>query len=110
VTENPPRHAAIPHRAETLKVLRLMGKFAPILMLGKHPDDYGTRWTLHGEAVEPAIAKYLMREGYIAENGITEMGARTLMLTASGAEFRADGLRWWQSLRWLEKLKTILRG
>ena len=100
----------IPNRAETLKVLRLMGDYQPMLMLGCEPDGYGTRWTLDGSEVSPAIATYLMKSGYIAEAGATEMGARKLALTEAGTQFRTDGLLWWAGLGVLDKLKITLLG
>ena len=50
----------IPSRAETLKVLRLMGDYDHLLMLTGSEDGYGTRWTLGGQQVQPGIARYLM--------------------------------------------------
>ena len=100
----------IPIRAETLKVLRFMGKFAPILMLGDDPDGYGTRWTIDGHPVQPAIARYLMESELVADSGATELGARKLALTESGIEFRKDGLLWWNGLSLLQKLQVLIRG
>ncbi|MCK9380452.1 MAG: hypothetical protein M0P95_05220 [Sulfuritalea sp.] len=100
----------IPIRAETLKVLRLMGNYAPILMLGDDAEGYGTRWTIDGQPVQPAIATYLMQSGYIADSGTTELGARKLALTESGAEFRKAGLLWWNGLSLLQKLNILIRG
>lgn len=100
----------IPNRAETLKVLRLMGNYAPILMLAGDEDGYGARWTLHGQQVQPAIARYLMKTGFIADSGRTEMGARQLGLTPRGAKFREDGVAWWASLNIFQKLKIMLLG
>lgn len=100
----------IPNRAETLKVLRLMGEHAPILMLTGSEDGYGTRWTLHGMQVQPAIARYLMDAGFIAESGRTEFGARKLVLTETGTRFRGVGVRWWSGLGVLQKLKVMLFG
>lgn len=105
-----PAKTPIPRRAETLKVLRLMGNFAPILMLGNDPDGYGTRWIIDGQPVQPAIATYLMQSGYVADSGATELGARKLALTESGAEFRKDGLLWWNGLNLLQKLQVLIRG
>lgn len=101
---------AIPHRAETLQVLRLMGNFQPMLMLAGDPDGYGTRWLIHGQQVQPAIASYLMRAGFVAESGTTDFGARKLALTRDGARFRESGLRWWSSLSLLERLEARLFG
>ena len=78
---------SIPNRVETLRVLRLMGDCDPILMLVGSDDGYGTRWTLGGQQVQPAIARYLMDAGYVAENGKTQFGARRLALTADGRDF-----------------------
>jgi hypothetical protein len=100
----------IPNRAETLKVLRLMGDYQPMLMLGGEADGYGARWTLDGQEVPPAIAGYLMNTGYIVEAGKTEMGARKLALTEAGAQFRTDGLLWWSGLGILGKLKITILG
>jgi hypothetical protein len=102
--------SSIPERAETLKVLVLMGNYAPIMMLGDDPDGFGTRWTLHGQQVQPVIAQYLMRARYIAENGETEMGAKTLALTAAGIEFRTAGELWWKELSLLQRLKVRIFG
>ncbi|HMV54250.1 MAG TPA: hypothetical protein PLX20_12440 [Rhodocyclaceae bacterium] len=101
---------SIPNRADTLRVLRLMGERAPILMLSGSEDGYGTRWTLHGQQVQPAIARYLMESGFLAESGRTEFGARTLALTDTGARFRDEGTRWWVGLGALQKLRVTLFG
>ncbi len=100
----------IPHRGETLKVLRLMRDGEPILMLGSGKDDFGTRWTLSGQEVLPAIATYLMEAGFLAAAGKTGLGATRLILTDAGTRFRENGLRWWHELGWLEKLKITLFG
>lgn len=100
----------IPNRADTLRVLRLMGKREPILMLPGDADGYGTRWTLCGQQVQPAIAHYLMAEGFVAESGKTEYGARVLGLTPAGLRFRDDGSRWWAGLNVLQKLKAMIFG
>ena len=100
----------IPSRAETLKVLRLMGNYEPILMLTGSDDGYGTRWTLGGQQVQPAIARYLMESGFVAEEGKTQFGARKLALTADGVRFRENGVRWWDSLSFLQKLKVTIFG
>ena len=81
----------IPNRVETLRVLRLMGDYEPLLMLAGSDDGYGTRWTLGGQQVQPAIARYLMETGFVAEEGKTQFGARTLALTADGVRFRERG-------------------
>lgn len=100
----------IPVRAETLKVLRLMGDHAPILMLGGASGGYGARWTIDGHPVEPAIARYLMESDLVAVSGMTEMGARKLALTESGIEFRKEGLLWWAGLSLLQKIKVLMLG
>lgn len=100
----------IPRRAETLQVLRLMGQYEPILMLCGDDDGYGTRWTLAGQQVQPAIARYLMEAGFIADTGATEFGARKLALTASGIHFRENGVRWWSGLKFFQKLKVMVFG
>ncbi|TRZ56452.1 MAG: hypothetical protein D4S02_15580 [Rhodocyclaceae bacterium] len=87
-----------------------MGNHEPMLMLVGDADGYGTRWTLDGQQVEPAIASYLMKEGFIAEKGSTELGARKLGLTASGTQFCHEGIAWWSSLGILRKLKIVLLG
>lgn len=101
---------AIPRRAETLQVLRLISDFEPLLMLTGADDGYGSRWTLAGQQVQPAIARYLMEAGFVAEIGKTEFGARKLGLTVSGNDLRERGIRWWASLGWLDKLKVTLLG
>ena len=100
----------IPNRVETLRVLRLMGDYEPLLMLAGSDDGYGTRWTLGGQQVQPAIARYLMEAGFIAENGKTQFGARRLALTADGVRFRERGMAWWASLSFVEKLKVTVLG
>lgn len=105
-----PENARIPARAETLKVLRLMGDYRPILMLRGDSDGYGARWTMDGQQIQPAIATWLMKSGFIADVGATEMGARKLALTESGARFRSEGLAWWAGLGLLEKLKILILG
>jgi predicted alpha/beta-hydrolase family hydrolase len=110
VDADAPASARIPGRVETLKVLRLMGDYRPLLMLRGDADGYGTRWTIDGQQVEPAIATYLMKSGYIVDSGATEMGARKLTLTEAGIRFRSDGLAWWAGLGLLEKLKIAVFG
>ena len=100
----------IPSRAETIKVLRLMGDYAPILMLAGDKDGYGARWTIDGHPVEPAIARYLMESDLVVDSGATELGVRKLVLTAAGVEFRKNGLRWWDSLNLFQKLGIMIRG
>lgn len=102
--------APIPNRAETLQVLRLMGQFEPILMLSGDDEGYGSRWTIAGQQVQPAIARFLMDSRFIAEVGKTELGARKLALTDSGREFREKGLNWWAELSFLQKLKITVLG
>lgn len=105
-----PVRTDIPSRAETLKVLRLMGTHAPIMMLRGEDDGFGCRWTLHGMQVQPAIAGWLMEQGYLADAGATEMGARRLTLTPTGIEFRRQGLDWWAGLGIFGRLKVMLFG
>lgn len=100
----------IPSRAQTLKVLRLMGDFEPIMQLSGDADGYGSRWTLHGQEVQPAIVRYLIQAGFIADSGATELGVRKLTLTVAGNQFRESGKRWWASLNLLEKLKITVFG
>ena len=100
----------IPDRAQTLKVLTLMGDYAPVLMLRGDDDGFGTRWTLHGQQVQPAIAQYLIQSGYLVVAGATEMGATKMVLSESGVEFRQSGLRWWTGLSFLQRLKIRLLG
>lgn len=104
------RQTPIPSRAETLKVLWLMGDYAPILMLGREADGYGTRWTIDGHPIEPAIARYLMQSSFVTDAGATEFGARKLALTEAGAQFRKAGVRWWSALSFSQKLKVLIRG
>lgn len=103
-------HNPIPSRAETLKVLRLMGDYAPILMLAGDKDGYGARWTIDGHPVQPAIARYLMESDLVVDAGVTELGIRKLALTAAGVQFRKDGLLWWKGLGLLQKLKVMIGG
>lgn len=101
----------IPARAQTLKVLRYMGRWRePMLMLPGDDDGFGTRWTLSGQQIPPAIASYLMREGLIVETGQTELGARELTLTAAGWRVRDSGITWWSRLSLAEKLRVIFFG
>lgn len=99
----------IPGRFEILELMRLMGRFAPVMMLG-NDHGCGTRWTLHGHEVQPGIARYLMEQGYLAESGSTEFGARMLALTDAGLRFRDEGIAWWNSLGIFEKLKVRVFG
>src|SRR5574343_673110 len=100
--------AAIPQRAETLQVLRLISEFEPILMLTGDDEGYGSRWTISGQQVQPAIARYLMESGFVAEIGQTEFGARKLALTVSGNQFREKGLSWWSGLSLIQKIRVTL--
>lgn len=100
----------VPNRAQTLDVLRHMGAYRPILMLPGYSDGYGTRWMIDGQQIPPGIAKYLMGAGYVADTGETETGARRLMLTDSGKRLRTNGIRWWQSLGFLERLRVRFFG
>jgi hypothetical protein len=102
--------SAVPSRAETLQILRLMGDFEPILMLTGDEEGYGSRWTLSGQQVQPAIARFLMESGFIADSGKTEFGAIKLALTEKGSEFRKKGLAWWGDLNFLQKLWITLVG
>lgn len=99
----------IPHRAETLQVLRFIAR-EPMLMLTGDDEGYGSRWTLGGQQIQPAIARYLMESGFIAETGRTEFGARELTLTPSGDLFREKGLHWWASLSLFQKIRVTLLG
>jgi len=99
----------IPHRAETLQILRMVVS-EPILMLTGDDEGYGSRWTLGGQQIQPAIARYLMESGFIAETGRTEFGARKLVLTPSGDRFREKGLNWWAGLSLLQKIRVTLFG
>lgn len=102
--------ASIPQRAETLQVLRLISDYEPMLMLSGDEEGYGSRWTLSGQQVQPAIARYLMESGFVAEIGKTEFGAIKLALTERGNTFRTKGLAWWAELNFLQKLKVTLFG
>jgi hypothetical protein len=102
--------ASIPQRAETLQILRLMGNYEPMLMLSGDDEGYGSRWTVAGQQVQPAIARYLMESGFVAEIGKTEFGARKLALTETGSQLREKGLSWWADLSLLQKLKVTLFG
>lgn len=103
-------NSSIPNRAETLQVLRLMGGHGPMLMLSGSADGFGARWSLDGNPVQPAIARWLMQEGFIADTGATELGARILELTAAGVEFRRKGLLWWTGLGRFARLKVVIFG
>ena len=105
-----PSTTQIPNRAQTLDVLRLMGAHRPLLMLPAADDGYGTRWVIDGQQVQPGIAKFLMESGFLADHGVTEFGARTLVLTDDGQRFRENGVLWWTSLSILERLKVTFLG
>jgi hypothetical protein len=100
----------IPDRAETLKVLWLMGDYAPILMLSGDEDGFGARWSIDGHPVHPAIARFLTQSSFIVDSGTTELGAKKLALTEAGAQFRKAGMLWWSGLTFLEKLKIMVIG
>jgi hypothetical protein len=100
----------IPFRADVLKVIRVLGQGKPMLMLPGDGRGYGARWTLSGQEIPPAIACYLMDEGFIAEHGQTEFGAKRLVLTASGDEFLREGNAWWSGLTVFQKLRATLFG
>ena len=51
-----------------------------------------------------------MESGFVAEIGKTEFGARKLVLTETGSDFRERGMRWWAELNFLQKLKITLFG
>jgi hypothetical protein len=100
----------IPNRFDTLTLLRRLGSPPPLLMLPCAADGYGARWLLDGQQVSPAIAKYLMHEGLLGDVGATELGARKLVLTTAGVQFRERGMRWWSALGPLQKLGVMIRG
>jgi hypothetical protein len=100
----------IPRRAETLQVLRLIAQHEPILMLRGADDGYGTRWTLSGQQVQPAIARFLMDRGFVVDSGATEFGAIRLTLSDAGIRFRENGVRWWTGLNFYQKLKVTILG
>ena len=108
--KSPHETADIPARYETLTVLRYMSPSEPMLMLPGEEDGYGTRWTLGGQQVQPAIAQYLMRGDFIVNTGRTEFGAHILTLTPAGHQLRDNGIRWWSGLSPYAKLKVILFG
>lgn len=81
-----------------------------MLMLRGDADGYGARWIIDGHPVQPAIASWLMNEGFIADTGATELGVRKLALTADGIEFRSKGLIWWSGLGRLARLQAIIFG
>ena len=100
----------IPSRAQTLDVLRHIGAYRPMLMLRGSDDGYGTRWLLDGMQVQPGIATYLMNGGFLVDSGATEFGARKLTLTESGKRLRDNGVIWWESLGYLERLTVTIFG
>jgi hypothetical protein len=81
-----------------------------LLLLRGDDDGYGSRWTLSGQQVQPAIAQFLMEFGFVADSGKTEFGAIKLALTEKGSEFRENGIRWWSELSLVQKLKITLLG
>lgn len=89
-----------------------MGDYEPMLMLcgGDNDEGFGTRWTVHGQQVQPGIARFLMDAGYLAETGKTDFGARKLTLTVAGIEFRDAGERWWKELGFVNRLWVRLFG
>ncbi|MDA8254827.1 MAG: hypothetical protein M0Z99_04160 [Betaproteobacteria bacterium] len=103
-------YSSIPNRAETLQVLRLMGGNVPMLMLSGAADGFGARWSIDRNPVQPAIARWLMQLGYVADTGATELGVRILALTAAGVEFRRRGLLWWAGLGRFARLKIVIFG
>lgn len=100
----------IPHRFDTLRLLRRLGDQPPMLMLKSTDDGFGTRWLLEGQPVSPALAKYLMREGMVGDVGATEFGARKLTLTSEGRRFRDKGVDWWSELSRVQKLLVMIFG
>ena len=106
----PASSRAIPNRAQTLDVLRLMGRYRPLLMLPGDDDGYGARWLLDGVEVQPGIAKYLIDGGFVAQTATTGFGARELTLTDSGRRLLDNGLRWWASLGLLQRWWVIVLG
>lgn len=102
--------SSIPRRSETLEILRLISEYEPILMLAGDDDGLGARWTLSGQEIQPAIVRFLMESGFIADIGKTEMGAIKLALTEKGIQFREKGLKWWNEQSFLQKMKITLLG
>lgn len=51
-----------------------------------------------------------MQSGYVVDTGATEFEARLLLLTDSGNRFRENGVRWWTSLSFLQRLKVTVLG
>lgn len=100
----------IPWRAETLEVLRLVNDANPLLMIAGDADGFGDRWAFRGELIQPAIATFLIRFGYLQEIGRTDFGARKFVLTERGNSFRSEGLQWWASLSFLQRLKVVVLG
>ncbi|HPT48745.1 MAG TPA: hypothetical protein PLS67_04315 [Accumulibacter sp.] len=100
----------IPCRAQTLEILQFMGKCRPLMMLPGDDDGFGTRWVLDGQQVPPVIAEYLMHTGVIADTGVTEVGTRALRLTEIGMRVLENGVRWWNSLDFVQRLIVRIRG
>jgi len=51
-----------------------------------------------------------MDAGFIADSGATEFAVRRLTLTDSGYRFRENGVLWWSSLGFLERLRITIFG
>jgi len=102
--------SSIPQRAETLQILRMISEFEPMLMLTGDDEGYGSRWTLSGQQVQPAIARFLMESGFIVKIGKTEFGAIKLSLSDKGSQFREKGVLWWSELNFMEKMKIRIFG
>ena len=81
----------IPNRAQTLEILRLMGRHRPLLMLLGDDDGYGTRWLLDGQEVPPGIAKYLMQAGLVADAGATELRSQDAVQHEAEQRQQDDG-------------------
>jgi hypothetical protein len=107
---SPYQKSEIPARYETLMVLHHLGRGEPFMMLPGDGDGYGTRWTLGGQQVQPAIAQFLMRHAFVRDAGLTELGAHQLRLTPAGRSFHDKGRQWWDGLGFYDKLKVIILG
>ena len=83
----------IPTRAQTLDVLRHIGTHRPLLMLPGDDCGFGTLWVLDGQQVPPAIAKYLMRSGFVADAGATGFGALGELLADRTVDQRCGNAR-----------------
>lgn len=106
-TASPPM---IPCRAQTLEVMQFMGRCRPLLMLPGDQDGFGTRWMIDGQQVPPVIAEFLLKTGAIAESGVTEFGTHMLRLTEMGLRVLENGVRWWNSLDFVQRLIVRIRG